>query len=133
MAPTRLTTSLAAIFAVSALLLASIGIYGVLAYSVAARTREIGIRMAIGASRRNVMVLVLRRGMTWAAGGILIGLIGAFAAARLIAALLFEVPARDSLTFATVGSAMALAALLACSIPAARALRIDPTTAIRSE
>lgn len=88
-ASTQLTTTLAAVFAVSALLLTSIGIYGVLAYTVASRTREIGVRIAMGATRGNVMALVLREGMTWAASGILLGLIGAFAAARLIATLLF--------------------------------------------
>jgi putative ABC transport system permease protein len=133
MAPTRLTTTLATIFAVSALLLASVGIYGVLAYTVTSRTREIGVRMAIGATRRRIMGLVLRDGMTWAGGGIVVGLIGAFAAARLIATLLFDVPARDPVTFATIGGAVALVALIACSIPAARAVRIDLTIAIRAE
>lgn len=124
---------LAAIFAVSALLLASVGIYGVLAYTVASRTKETGVRMAMGATRRNVLGLVVREGMIWAGSGILVGLIGAFAAARLIATLLFDIPARDPVTFATVGGAMALVALTACSIPAARAVRIDPTTAMRTE
>jgi len=132
-APTRLSTTLTLVFAVSSLLLAAVGIYGVLAYSVASRTKEIGVRMAIGASRARVMTLVLRDGMTWAGGGIAVGLAGAFAAARLIAALLFEVPARDPMTFAAVAGAVALAAFAACSIPAARAVRIDPTIAMRSE
>jgi putative ABC transport system permease protein len=132
-APTRLTTTLATVFALSALLLTSVGIYGVLAYTVASRTREIGVRMAMGATRGDVIGLVLREGMTWAAGGIVLGLIGAFAAARLIAALLFEVPARDPATLATVGSMVALVALAACAIPAARAVRIDPTLAMRTE
>jgi putative ABC transport system permease protein len=132
-APTRLTTTLATLFAVSALLLASVGIYGVLAYTVTSRTREIGVRMAIGATRRRVIGLVLRQGMMWAGSGILAGLIGAFAAARLIAALLFDVPARDPLTFATVAGAVTLVALLASTIPALRAVRIDPTIAMRVE
>jgi predicted permease len=132
-APTQLTTTLAAAFAVSALLLTSVGIYGVLAYTVGSRTREIGVRMAMGATRRNVMGLVLREGMTWAGGGLLLGLIGAFAAARVIATLLFEVPAHDPVTFATVGALVALVALVACSIPAARAVRVDPTMAMRTE
>jgi ABC-type antimicrobial peptide transport system permease subunit len=132
-APTRFTTTLAAVFAVSALLLTSVGIYGVLAYTVASRTREIGVRLAMGATRGNVMGLVLREGMTWAGSGILLGLIGAFAAASVIATLLFDVPAHDPVTFATVGALVAIVALLACSIPAARAVRVDPTMAMRTE
>ena len=132
-APTRLTTTLATILAVSALLLTSVGIYGVLAYTVASRTREIGVRMAMGATRRNVVALVVREGMTWASGGILLGLIGAFAAANGIATLLFGVPAHDPVTFAVVGGATAIVALIACSIPAGRAVRIDPTIAMRTE
>jgi ABC-type antimicrobial peptide transport system permease subunit len=132
-APNRLTTMLATVFAVSALLLAAVGVYGVLAYIVASRTREIGVRMALGATRRRVMGFVLGQGMIWAAGGIVLGLIGAFAAARLIATLVFDVPSHDPMTFAAVGGAMALVALLACLIPAARAVRIDPTIAMRTE
>jgi putative ABC transport system permease protein len=132
-APTRLTTALANAFATIALLLTSVGIYGVLAYTVASRTKEIGVRMAMGATRRRVIGLIVREGMTWAGSGILVGLIGAFAAARFIAALLFEVPARDPVTFATVGGAVAVVALAACLVPAARAARIDPTMAIRTE
>jgi putative ABC transport system permease protein len=132
-APTRLTTTLATIFAVSALLLASVGIYGVLAYTVASRTREIGVRIAIGASRRRVIGLVLREGMTWTGGGILVGLIGAFAATRLMATLVFDVPARDPATFSAVGCAVTIVALLASVIPALRAVRIDPTLAMRAE
>ena len=119
-APTQLTTMLAAIFARSALLLTSVGIYGVLAYTVASRTKEIGVRMAMGATRRNVMGLVLREGMTWAVSGILLGLIGAFAAASVIATLLFDVPAHDPVTFATVGGVITLVALVASAIPALR-------------
>ena len=133
LAPTRLTTTLATIFAVSALLLASIGIYGVLAYMVASRTREIGVRMAIGATRQNVMRLVLREGMTWAGSGILAGLVGAFAAASVIATLLFDVPARNPVTFATIGGAVTFVAFIACAIPALRAVHIDPTIAMRAE
>ena len=132
-APARFTTTLATLFAVSALLLASVGIYGVLAYTVASRTREIGVRMAMGASRRQVMALVVREGMAWAGSGILLGLIGAFAAASVIATLLYGVAAHDPVTFAVVGGAIALIALIACSIPAARAVRIDPTIAMRAE
>ena len=132
-APNRLTTTLAAVFAVSALLLTSVGIYGVLAYTVVSRTREIGVRMAMGATRRQVMGLVLREGMAWAGSGILLGLIGAFAAASVIATVLFDVSPHDPVTLATVGGVVALVALVACSIPAARALRVDPTMAMRIE
>jgi putative ABC transport system permease protein len=132
-APTQLTSTLAAGFAVSALLLTSVGIYGVLAYTVASRTREIGVRMAMGATRPKVMQLVLREGMAWAGSGILLGLIGASAAASVIATLLFDVAAHDPVTFAMVGAVVALVALIACSIPAARAVRIDPTIAMRTE
>jgi putative ABC transport system permease protein len=132
-APTRLATRLATLFALSALLLASVGIYGVLAYTVASRTREIGLRMAIGATRRRVIGLVLKDGMTWSAAGILVGLIGAFTAAHLVAALLFDVPARDPVTFVTVGTAVMLVALAASAIPAVRAVHIDPTIAMRTE
>jgi putative ABC transport system permease protein len=132
-ASTQLTTTLAAVFAISALLLTCVGIYGVLAYTVASRTKEIGVRMAMGATRTNVMGLVLREGMTWASSGILLGLVGAFAAASALTTLLFDVHAHDPVTFATVAAVVALVALMACSIPAARAVRVDPTTAMRTE
>jgi len=129
----RITTVLAAAFALCALLLTAVGIYGVLAYAVTTRTREIGVRMAVGATRARVVALVVRQGMLWAASGIVIGVIAAAAASRFLAALLFEVPARDPLTFAASVVAVAVAALLACSIPAARAVRIDPTIAMRMD
>jgi putative ABC transport system permease protein len=132
-APTRLTTRLATIFAMTALLLASVGIYGVLAYTVASRTTEIGVRMAVGATRRRVIGLVLREGMTWAGSGVVVGLIGAIATARLVASLLFGIPPRDPLTFAAVGGAVTLVALIASAIPAVRAAHIDPTIAMRIE
>lgn len=132
-ATTRLMTWLAVAFGGSALLLASVGIFGVVAYSVASRTREIGVRMAMGASRGRILGLVLGEGMTWAAAGAVAGLTAAFAAAGGIAAILFDVPARDAVTFAVVGVAVVFVSLLACAIPAARAMRVDPTIAMRSE
>ncbi len=129
----RLTTTLAAAFASIALLLTAVGIYGVLAYAVASRTKEIGVRMAMGATRARVVGLVVREGMTWAGCGIVIGAIAALGASQFIASLLFEVSARDPLTFAAAASAVALAALAACSIPAARAVHVDPTLAMRNE
>jgi predicted permease len=132
-APALLTTRLATIFGVTALLLAAVGIYGVVASVVASRTREIGVRMAIGATRRQVLGLVLREGMTWAGGGIVAGLVGASAAAGLIATILFDTPPRDPFTFATVGAAVTLVALAATAIPALRAVHVDPAIAIRTE
>ena len=95
----RLTTTLAGAFAVAALLLTAVGIYGVISYGVGQRTQEIGVRMAMGAARTSVVGLVLRGGMTWAAGGIAVGLFGAWAVSRAIASLLFDVSAADPLTF----------------------------------
>jgi putative ABC transport system permease protein len=132
-APARATTTLSTVFAVCALALASVGIYGVLAYFVASRTREIGVRIAIGATRQTVVRYVVGQGMRWAAGGIAIGLLGALAASRLIATLLFDVPADDPMTFVLATTAISLVAVMACAIPALRAVRIDPTVALRTE
>jgi putative ABC transport system permease protein len=105
----------------------------VLSYSVAQRTQEIGVRMAVGAERGQIMRLVLTAGMTWALTGIGIGLLGAVALSHVLRTLLFEVGVRDPITFSTVGVLLALVAMLACYIPAARATRIDPLIALRSE
>ena len=129
----RFTTALSGVFAVVALLLAAVGVYGVLSYSVSQRTQEIGVRMAIGAERGQIMRLVLRGGLSWALTGITIGLVGAFALSRVLGTLLFEVGPRDPVTYAFVGVMLALVATLACCIPAARATRIDPVIALRSE
>ncbi len=129
----RFTTTLSGVFAVVALLLAAVGVYGVLSYSVAKRTQEIGVRMAIGAQRPQIVRLILRGGMAWALTGITIGLLGAFALSRVLGTLLFEVGARDPITYSTVGVVLALVAMLACYIPAARATRIDPVIALRAE
>jgi putative ABC transport system permease protein len=129
----RFTTTLSGLFAVVALLLAAVGVYGVLSYSVAQRAQEIGVRMAVGAERGQIMRLVLTAGMTWALTGIGIGLFGAFALSHVLRTLLFEVGVRDPITFSTVGVLLALVAMLACYIPAARATRIDPLIALRSE
>ena len=120
-------------FALTALLLGMIGIYGVLSYSVDQWTQEIGVRMAMGAARGQVVRLVLRGGMTWAGGGIALGLVGAVGVSSVLANLLFEIPAQDPVTLAVAGTTLALVALGACYVPAARATRINPTVALRSE
>jgi putative ABC transport system permease protein len=129
----RFTTTLSGVFAVVALLLAAVGVYGVLSYSVVQRTQEIGVRMAIGAQRGEILRLVMRGGMAWALSGIALGLIGAFALSRGIGTLLFGVTAHDPVTYSTVGMVLAVVAMLACYIPAARATRIDPVIALRAD
>jgi putative ABC transport system permease protein len=129
----RLTTTLAGAFAVAALFLTAVGIYGVISYGVSQRMQEIGVRMALGAARISVVGLVLRGGMTWAGCGIALGLLGAWAISRGIASLLFDVSAADPLSFVVAGSALAILAALACAAPAIRATRIDPLIALRAD
>ena len=127
----RFYAVLLGIFAGVAGMLAAIGIYGVLAYSVVQRTQEIGIRMALGAERGQVMALVMRRGVVLASIGIVAGLIGAFAAARYLQSMLFGVEPRDPATFATVAIGFAIVAGAAAYLPARRATRVDPMVALR--
>ena len=129
----RFYMSLIASFAAIALVLAAVGIYGVISYTVSQRSRELGIRIALGASGANVMAHVLRPGIALAAGGVAIGLVASLALTRLIASLLFGVTPADPLTFAGVSAVLLGVAVLACVIPARRASRADPLVAMRSE
>jgi putative ABC transport system permease protein len=129
----RFQTLLLTIFAIVALLLAGVGIYGVMAYSVAQRTHEIGVRVALGARRTDVLGLILRRGMSLAAVGVGVGFAGSLALTQLMKTLLFNVSATDPLTFVGIPLLLAAVALLACLIPALRASKVDPMVALRYE
>lgn len=129
----RLTTALAAAFAAMALLLAAIGIYAVAAYGVAQRRPEIGLRLALGATRMQILAWALRGGVTAAAAGMLIGCVGALATNRLLATLLFDVQPEDPRAFVSVAAILGLVVLTACYIPARRAARVDPLVTLRAE
>jgi ABC-type antimicrobial peptide transport system permease subunit len=132
-ANSRFTGWLMGIFAAAALLLAMIGIYGVMSYAVTRRRQEIGIRVALGAARGDVLRMVVGRGMGLIAVGLALGIAGALALTRLLGSLLYGVTARDTASFAAAGLVLAVVAVVACLIPASRAARIDPATALRNE
>ncbi len=131
--PARMAAGALGIFGLLALILASVGIYGVMSYVVAGRTREIGVRMALGAQRRDVLRLILNQGMALALVGIGIGLLAAAAVSRVMSSLLYGVSPTDILTFSLIALLLASVALLACLIPALRATKVDPMIALRYE
>jgi putative ABC transport system permease protein len=131
-APTRSIMLLISVFSATALLLAMVGIYGVIAYSVAQRTQEMGVRMVMGASSADIFSLVVGNGLRLAAAGIVVGLLASFALTRLMASLLFHTSATDPMTFASSALVFAVVAALASYIPARRAMRINPNDALRS-
>ena len=127
----RMGAWLLAVFGGLALLLAAVGIYGVLSFSISRRTREMGIRLALGAEAADVFLLVVRDGMLLVGVGIIIGLAGGVASARSLSSFLYGVPTSDVPTFAVMTTILAAVALVACVIPARRAMRVPPTTALR--
>jgi ABC-type antimicrobial peptide transport system permease subunit len=131
--PERVTAVLSGFFAGLALLLASVGLYGLMSYAVARRTREIGIRVALGAERQNIRWIVLRETLALALLGLAIGVPCAFAASRLVADMLFGVSPNDLATMAAVSVVLLIVALLAGYLPARRASEVDPMVALRSE
>jgi ABC-type antimicrobial peptide transport system permease subunit len=131
-APRRLTTQMLGLLSALALALAALGLYGVIAYSVTQRTQELGIRMAIGAQRRDVLALVVFGGLKLVALGIALGLAGALMLTRLLSSLLFGVTAHDPLAFAGNALLLGAVALAACLLPALRATRVDPLLALRT-
>jgi ABC-type antimicrobial peptide transport system permease subunit len=129
----RFTMSLLGVFALLALLLASIGIYGVLSYMVGQCTKEIGVRMALGAQKLDVLRLIMKDGVEMTLTGIILGVIGAFGLTRLMSSMLFGVKPTDPLTFTVVAVLLCAVAMLACYVPARRAMKVDPTEALRHE
>ncbi len=129
----KFTMLLLSIFSGAALLLAAIGLYGVISYSVAQRTREIGIRIALGAQRRDVLGLILRQGMTLVAAGVIFGIAASLGLTRLIASLLYGISASDPITFLLLSAALVFVAFIACWLPARRASAVDPIVALHAE
>ena len=132
-APARGSMMLLGLLAVIALLMATIGVFGVLSYNVSRRAREVGIRMALGAEPSSVRRLVLRQGLTQAAIGVVIGVAGALWLTRFMSSLLFNVSPSDPLTLVAVSGLLGLTAAVACYVPASRATRVDPLVVLRAE
>jgi ABC-type antimicrobial peptide transport system permease subunit len=131
--PFRVFGTLSAAFAVIALVMSSVGIYAVTSYGVGQRTQEIGVRMALGASRRDVMWLVLRQGLKRITIGLAIGLLAAFGVSRVLASLLVNMTPTDPATFLSISVLLSVITLTACVIPARRAMQLDPVHALRTE
>jgi ABC-type antimicrobial peptide transport system permease subunit len=129
----RFSSALLAAFALVALTLTMVGIYGVTAYTVSRQTRQVGIRMALGATRGDVLRLIVRGGLTFILAGLALGAFAAFGLTRLLSSLIYGVSATDPTTFAAVTALLAAVAVLACLVPAVRATRIDPVVALRTE
>jgi len=133
LATRRLTMILLAVFAALALLITVTGIAGVIATSVSQRTREFGVRLALGAEPASLLGIVMRRGLTMVVAGLILGLAGAFALSRILTSLLFDTMPTDLLTFAIVSLVLFVAALTACFLPARRTMQVDPMVALRTE
>ncbi len=131
LAPTRFNLVLLGVFASVGLVLAMVGIYGVIAYTVGQRTHELGIRRALGAQQSTVVSGVMRQGMALTLAGVGVGLIGAFAVTRFAQSMLYEVTASDPVTYAGVGLLLVAVSALACYLPARRAAKVDPMVALR--
>jgi putative ABC transport system permease protein len=129
----RFNLKLTALFAMMAVLMASVGLYGIIAYSVVQRTREIGVRLALGAQTRDVLALVFREGMALTGTGLLLGIAGAFGLMHLVGSLLYGVTPTDLWTFLTTPLLLLLVAMIACWLPARRATKVDPVIALRAE
>jgi ABC-type antimicrobial peptide transport system permease subunit len=129
----RFTMTLLGVFALLALLLASIGIYGVLSYMVGQRSKEIGVRMALGAQKFDVLRMVLKDGARMTLIGVILGFVGALALTRLMRTMLYGVRPTDPLTFISVAALLCIIAMLACYVPARRAMKVDPMEALRHQ
>ena len=133
LASRRFAMTVISAFALLALALSAVGAYGVLAYLVEQRTREIGVRVALGATRQNILRMVLATGLGLASAGIAVGLVGAALVARTVATMLFGIGALDPVSFVGIPAVLLMVAVLACYVPARRATRIDPLVALRQE